>query len=181
MKRFLTAGLVGAALAALATTWLIAQPVIQNQLSGNECWNAGQGAGGVTAGFVCTNVIRNGTANTLLATETGNWTVGANTNLTFVTGSSWSNFPSSGETIVETAQPSAGTITMPPSPVTDGAVVRICNGTNSAFATNAVTVAANTNQTMVPTGASVTLTTLAAATCVAYQFSLSNTSWYKVQ
>jgi hypothetical protein len=70
---------------------------------------------------------------------------------------------------------------MPASPVVDGAVVRICNGTNSAFATNVVTVAANTGQTMVPTGAAVTLTTLAANTCVAYQFVLANTSWYKVQ
>jgi hypothetical protein len=181
MRKHWIAGLVGAAIAALATTWLVAQPITQNQLTGNECWNAGQGAGGPTAGFLCTNVMRNGTANAVLSAMGGAITIGAATNVTFVSGSGWGSFPSSGINTIITAQPTAGAITMPPSPVTDGAVVRICNGTNSAWSTNVVTVAANTNQTMVPTGAAVTLTTLAAATCVGYQFSLSNTSWYKVQ
>ena len=44
-----------------------------------------------------------------------------------------------------------------------------------------MTVAANTGQTMVPTGASVTLTTLAANTCFRYQWVQANTSWYRVQ
>jgi hypothetical protein len=88
---------------------------------------------------------------------------------------------SDGGNFIITAQPSAAVITMPANPVPNGAIVHICNGTNSAFATNAVTVAANSGQTMVPTGASITLTTLAAASCVGYQFNLANTSWYKVQ
>lgn len=158
-----------------------AQPVVQNQLSGNECWNSGQGPGGPSAGFICTNVIRNSNAIVILTAVSGNITVGSSTNLTFQSGSSFGNFPSAGLNVIITAQPSVATITMPPSPVVDGAIVKLCNGTNSAFATNAVTVAANTNQTMVPTGASVTLTTLAAASCVEYQFALANTSWYKVQ
>ncbi len=181
MRKTLLAGLVGAAIAALAATWLVAQPIVQNQLTGNECWNAGQGPGGVTTGYLCTNLIRNSNADTILTAVAGNMTIGSTTNVTLGTGSSWGNFPSAGLNVILTAQPSAATITMPPSPVVDGAIVKICNGTNSAFATNAVTVQANSGQTMVPTGAGVTLTTLAAATCVEYQFSLSNTSWYKVQ
>ncbi len=181
MRRWLLAGLAGAALAASAVTWLVAQPVVQNQLSGNECWNVGQGPGGPTIGFLCTNLIRNSNSDTLLSAVSGNMTIGSTTNVTLVSGSSWGNFPSAGLNLIITAQPSAATITMPPSPVVDGAIVKICNGTNSAFATNAVTVQANTNQTMVPTGAGVTLTTLAAASCVEYQFALANTSWYKVQ
>ncbi len=181
LRRFL-ATMVGVAFATLALTFgLTAQPIVQNQLTGNECWNVGQGPGGQTVGFLCTNVIRNGNAVVLLSGISNNMTVGSSTNVTLVSGSSWGNFPSAGINMIITAQPSAATITMPPSPVVDGAIVKICNGTNSAFSTNAVTVAANTNQTMVPTGAAVTLTTLAAATCVEYQFALANTSWYKVQ
>ena len=181
MRKHWIAGLVGAAVAALATTWLVAQPISQNTLSGAECWNAGQGAGGPSAGFVCADILRNSTHVTALSAVSGNMVVGSTTNVTLVSGSSWGQFPSAGGTIIITAQPSAATITMPPNPVSDGADVKICNGTNSAFATNAVTVQANSNQTMVPTGAAVTLTTLAAATCVEYQFVLANTSWYKAQ
>jgi hypothetical protein len=178
MRRVLLAGLVGAALAALATTWLVAQPLAP-PVSGQECWNAGQGPGGPSAGFVCMNFASSRTANTLLTIQ-GNWTVGTTTNVTVGTGSSVANTAEGGSIIV-TGQPLAAVITMPSNPTSDGAVVRVCNGTASAFATNAVTVAANTNQTMVPSGAAITLTTLAANSCVAYQFSQSNTSWYKVQ
>lgn len=179
MRRLL-ALVFGAALAALATP-LAAQPITLNQTTGQECWNAGVGPGGTSAGFVCTNLVRGGTANSILSAVSGSFTVGAGSgNFTVSGGPSMPNLLLGGNVII-TAQPSAATITMPASPFPDGGIVRICNGTNSAFATNVVTVAANTNQTMVPTGAAVTLTTLAANTCVGYQWNLVAASWYKVQ
>ena len=181
MRKALIATVVGVAIATLTTiTWLFAQTLTQNQLSGNECWNAGQGAGGPTAGFLCVNVVRGGTPTVVLTAVAGSFTVGTATGTTVVSGGN-AALVALGGNVIETAQPTAGTITLPPNPIPDGAVVRICNGTNSAFATNAVTVAANSNQTLVPTGAAITLTTLAAATCVGYQFVAANTSWYKVQ
>jgi hypothetical protein len=180
MRRLFIAGLAGAALAALATTLLVAQQIGPN-LSGNECWNAGQGPGGPSVGFVCLNASSSRTAATILTAVSGSFTVGtASGNFTVATGSSGTNTALGGGVIIA-AQPSAGTWTLPPNPMSDGAIVKFCNGTNAAFATNVVTVAANTNQTLVPTGAAITLTTLAANTCVGYGFSLANTSWYKVQ
>lgn len=177
MRRIL-AVLAGAALAALVTTPLAAQ-VVQNQVTGQECWNAGQGPGG-PGNFLCLNVFRSTRSNVLLSAVAGNFTVGSTTNVTVASGFNFANVVDGGD-IVITAQPSAAVITLPPNPVADGAAIRICNGTASAFATNAVTVAANTNQTLVPSGAAITLTTLAANTCVAYVWTQGNASWYKVQ
>lgn len=153
-----------------ACVWLgliaptIAQTVTQNQISGNEVWSAAQGPGG-PSGWLWIRTVQGGTS-ILTTTVTGATTIGG--------------ILSDGGNMILTAQPSAAVITMPANPVPSGSVVRICNGTNTAFATNVVTVAANSGQTMVPTGAAITLTTLAANTCVGYQFNLSNTSWYKV-
>lgn len=153
-----------------ACVWLgliaptIAQTVTQSQISGNEVWSAAQGPGGPSS-WLWIRTVRGGTS-ILTTTVTGATTVGG--------------ILADGGNMVLTAQPSAAVITMPANPVPNGSVVKICNGTNTAFATNVVTVAANSGQTMVPTGAAVTLTTLAANTCVGYQFNLSNTSWYKV-
>src|SRR5215472_10961773 len=168
MRKVLAAGAVIAALAMSASSlWLHAQTVVANQVSGNECWSAGQGPGGPSQ-FLCLNLVRGGTSVTILSSVAGSFTIG----------STGTTAAADGGNVVITAQPSAATITMPANPVPDGADVGICNGTNSAFATNVVTVAANTGQTMVPTGANITLTTLAAQTCFRYQWSQSALSWY---
>jgi hypothetical protein len=78
-----------------------------------------------------------------------------------------------------TAQPSAATISLPASPVPDGDMVEIVNGTASAFATNTVTLAPNTGQTLV--GGSITLTTLGAGASVELQYSLANNTWYRLR
>lgn len=140
--------------------------LVQNQLSGNEVIRAAQGPGGPEQ-FISLITVRGGTNSSVLTSVAGSFTI--------------SGSPADGGNVIITAQPSAATITLPPNPVPDGSIVGICNGTNSAFATNVVTVAANSGQTLVPTGAAITLTTLAAATCVKYQWVLANTSWYKVQ
>lgn len=180
MRRSFKAWLVGAALAALSTTLAVAQPITQNQITGSECWSAGQGPGGPST-FVCVNPVRGSTADTVLSAVSGSFTVGtASGNFTVAAGSSGTNVGAGGGSVIITAQPSAGTITLPPNPVVDGAWVRICNGTNAAWTTNAVTVAANAGQTLVPTGAAITLTTQAAASCTGYQWSQGLLSWYKV-
>jgi hypothetical protein len=179
MRKTVLAMMAGAAIAALAfAIGLVAQPLAQNQLSGNECWNAGQGAGGPTAGFLCVNVIRGGSPVSNLATVTGSLTIGAATgNFTYSTGSlPMTNLATGGDVIV-VAQPSAATWTWPALPVTDGAIVGVCNGTTSAFATNAQTPAANTGQTMNITTA---FTTLAAGACIRYQWSQATLTWYKI-
>ena len=171
----------GAALVALGSYLALAQPIGQNQISGNECWNSGQGPGGPSTGFICINAARGGTAIAALSAVSGNFTVGTTTgNFTNQSTPNMANLVLGGNLVI-TAQPSAAVITMPPSPFPDGSIIHICNGTNAAFSTNAVTVAANTNQTMVPTGANITLTTLAAASCVGYQWHQGLASWYKVQ
>lgn len=163
----------------------LAQPAGLNIINGNECWVSGTGGppvpSGVGNGVVCATQMRGGTPTVVLTAVAGNFTVGAATNTTTASGSNAANVALGG-TVIITAQPSAAVITMPPNPLPDGTVVKVCNGTAAtAFSTNAVTVGANSSQTMVPTGANITLTTLAASTCVAFQFALANTSWYKVQ
>lgn len=179
MRRIL-ALVVGVALATLSPTLLVAQQIGQNALSGNECWNAGQGPGGPSTGFLCTNVVRGGTANAILSAVSGNFTIGTATGNFTNSASTSPNMTALvyGGNVLITAQPSAAVITMPPNPVPDGAVIGVCNVTGSAWATNAVTLAANTNQTLAQTA---TLTTLAAGACAKEQFNFSNTTWYRVQ
>lgn len=157
--------MVGAALAALAlTSWLIAQPVTQNQLSGSECWNAGQGPGGPIVGALCVNVVRGGTFGTVSTSITTSFTLPSSLSV--------------GGNFLQTAQPAAATITMPPNPIVDGAIVGVCNVSAAAWATNAVTLAANSGQTLAQAA---TLTTLAAGTCAREQWNQALATWYRVQ
>lgn len=158
----LRALLAGAVIAALAFTgFLWAQTVTQTVLSGNECWNAGQGPGGPSAGFVCVNVV-----NSVQP-------IGTNS------GAASFTIPNNVATTVLTAQPAVSTITLPPLPVSNGAIVEIVNGTASAFATNVVTVAPNSGQTLL--GGNITITTLAAHASVEFRFNLANTTWYQLR
>jgi len=172
--------LVGVALSGLiaAGGYLIAQPIGQSALSGNECWNAGQGPGGPSTGFMCANTLRGGTANAILATVTGSFTIGVTSGNFTVTGTPNMAAIGTGGNVLIAAQPSAATITMPPIPIPDGAIVGVCNVTSAAFATNVVTLAANTGQTLNQTA---TLTTLAAGVCAREQWNQSQLTWYRVQ
>lgn len=166
MRKYLLAGLVGAAVAALATTWLVAQPVVQNALSGNECWNSGQGPGGPSTGFICAYQVR-ASVNYLnnLAATTGTVQLLNTQNM-----------------VVMAAQSTSGvTFNMPLNPtVVDGAIYSFCNTTNAAFATQVVTITATAPQVFA-TGATTALTTLAARTCVKLLYTAANTTWSQVQ
>lgn len=140
---------------------------VQDNLSGNETWSAGQGAGGPGA-YITSGMVRGGTQGGLVVIG-GSFTIGATASTTGM---------SEGGTIILAAQPAAATITLPPNPVTNGAIISICNSTAAPFATNVTTLAPNTGQTL--SGGNITLTTLAALTCVKVQFNRGNTTWYRI-
>lgn len=97
---------------------------------------------------------------------------------TTVSGST--TIPSTINRFIITAQPSAATLTLPAtSSIPDGQMIEVVNGTASAFATNAVSIAPNSGQTIV--GGNVSITTLAAKSSVELQFSAGNTTWYQLR
>lgn len=152
---------LGVAFAATLLGAALAQQIVPKNLSGNECWNAGQGPGGPSTGFVCVNLVA---AIQPVATNTGaaSFTIANNI-----------------ATTILTAQPAVSTITLPSSPVSNGAVVEIVNGTAAAFATNVVTIAPNTGQTIL--GGNVTITNLAQHASVEFRYNLANTTWYQIR
>jgi hypothetical protein len=162
MRKLLLTLALGLGLIAPAFGQLVTQPT----LSGTECWNAGQGPGG-PGSFICADLVRNSRQH-FVGTIAGNLTLGTGTTAILADGG---NF-------IATAQPAAATLTLPPNPVPDGAVVCLTNPTNAAFATNVVTFAANTNQTLTATTA---LTTLGAGSSACVMFNLANTNWYRIQ
>jgi hypothetical protein len=173
---YLRSLLVGA-LVALTFSSAGAQTITQSTVSGNECWNAGQGPGGTSA-FLCLNTARGGTANAVLSAVSGSFTIGAATgNFTNTSSPNMTQVVDGGNVLI-TAQPSAATITLPPNPVPDGAIIGVCNASGAAWATNVVTLAANTSQTL---AVAATLTTLAAGACAREQFNFNNSTWYRVQ
>lgn len=164
MRKLLLATIVGAAVAALAlTVGLYAQPIGQNTLSGNECWNAGQGPGGVTTGFICVNTVRNTTGYQVISSASGTVQPSVNVN-----------------TLAVNAQPAASTaFTTPALPVPDGQLFQVCNVTAAAWATNASTLSAASGQTI--QGGAITTTTLGAHNCVELIYQLSSTTWFQIR
>jgi len=158
--------LIGAMAVGLMAPQAYAQSVTQNNLSGNECWNVGQGPGG-PGSYICSNLVRNSEAQ-ITTTITGSLTIGTGATASLVDGGN----------LLVTAQPAAATITLPPNPFTDGGIVRICNVSASPWATNVVTVVANTGQTL---SIAAPLTTMAASTCATFQFSRPTTNWYRIR
>jgi hypothetical protein len=166
MRRFAYGLAAGVACAALAVSWLWAQPIAQNALSGNECWNAGQGPGGPSTGFVCAYQTRSSWGYYSLAAATT-----GTVQLTNVQNS-----------VIMPVQSTSGvTFNMAVNPtVLDGAIVSFCNTSNGAFATQVVTITATAPQVFA-TGATTALTTLAARTCVKLIYTAGNTTWSQVQ
>lgn len=139
---------------------------VQNDLSGNETWNVGQGPGGPGAD-ITSNLVRNSTEHRA-GTLTGATTIGVTAGWTALR---W------GGNILLTAQPSAAVLTLPPNPFPDGGIIGYCNTTAAPFATNVVTVTANTGQTVSNGGV---VTTQAANSCAYFQFNRPTTTWYRI-
>jgi hypothetical protein len=157
MKKALVAGVVFAALAGIA----IGQQLTTTGFNGNETWTVAVGGPGGGSQFVTMGQVRNSTGYTLNPVV-GSLTIPNNTNRFIVT-----------------AQPAVATISLPLSPVFDGQMIEVVNGTASAFAANAVTLQPNTGQTLI--GGNVTLTTLGAGASIEVQYSLSNNTWYRIR
>lgn len=165
MKRrnLLLASVLGLSLGLGAIAW--AQSIVQDNLSGNEAWNAGQGPGGPTVGFITSNLLRNSVAKVTNAV-TGTYGSGALASL------------SEGGLVLFTTQPLAAVaLTLPPNPVTDGARAGFCNVTPSNFATTAISFASSTGQTL----SAISITALTATSCVEVIFNRANTTWYRTR
>lgn len=164
MKRWL----LGAAVAVgLSVPLAFAQSVIYQDLSGNECWNAGQGPGGPSA-WLCTDVVRN-SMQKVAGAVSGSNTFGTGTlaKLRY------------GGLVIFTTQPLAVTaLTLPPNPVPDGAIAGFCNPSNNAFATTAISFITSTGQTL---NSAVSFTALTATTCVQVMFNRANLTWYRIR
>lgn len=155
----------GALLVGLAAP-LVAQSVIWQDLSGNECWNAGQGPGGPSQ-FLCSDVLRN-SRQIVVGALTGALTFGT---------SSLAQLRYGGNALITTQPLAATTFTLPPNPVPDGAITGFCNVTGSAFATTAIAMTTSIGQTL---NTSVSIADLGAGVCALVQFNRGNTTWYRI-
>lgn len=179
--RWLKPFVVGAAIAALASSLLYAQVtgVFPTAVNGQETWEVGLGGPQGPSIFMTNNMVRGGAPQSILSAISGNITIGAACGNCTQTGTPLQTVLAlSGGNLLVTGQPLAATITMPANPILDGAIVGVCNASGSAWATNAVTLAANSNQTLAQAA---TLTTLAAGTCAREQWNQSQATWYRVQ
>jgi hypothetical protein len=135
----------------------IAQPVVQNVISGNEVLRTSQGPGG-TDGLIAIDTLRGPEP---LATKSGS---GAATSTATPGTLCW----------VGTA-PTTWAVTLPAAPV-NGAFVRLCTDTTL---TTMVTVTAGSGDTLTTAFASQTLT--ANTTFPAWQYFAATKIWYRVQ
>lgn len=156
--------LLAGAIFALAAGVAVAQSVVQDNLSGNETWQAGQGPGG-PGGFITSNMTRNSTQKVLNAVS-GTFGTGALAALNF------------GGLVLFTTQPLTTTVlTLPPSPVNDGARAGFCNVTAGAFATTSISFATNIGQSLT----AISLNNLAAFTCIQVVFDRGTLTWLRTQ
>lgn len=137
---------------------------VQNDLSGNETWNVGQGPGG-PGGDITSAMVR-GSTNVAFVAISGATVIG---------GTAGSAPVVEGGNLMMTSVTTAN-ITMPANPVTNGAIIGFCNATAAPFATTQ-TVVANAGQSLV--GAA-TLVNIPASSCIYWTFRRSNTTWYRI-
>lgn len=136
----------------------VGQPVTQNDISGNECWNVGQGPGG-PGGFLCINLVRNGRALRLVSGVTA--TVATTTT-------------SADGTIFWTGTaPTTWSITLSAIPF-NGEVVYV---TTDTTLTTIVTVLAGTGTTL---NAAFNAQTLSAGSPIGFQYNKATAKWYRV-
>lgn len=165
------------ALGLMAGGYLAAQSVFSPGLFGLEAIVVAQGGPGGPSSFTTAGRLSSGWSYAYFTTfPNASFTIGANPVAQTTVNSA--GVTSGGVLAFNVTNGTAITITMPPTgSLIDGEVIGICNETASAWATNAVTVAANTNQSIV---GAVTLTTLAASTCAKYHWNNGAATWFRV-
>jgi hypothetical protein len=155
MRKYLLAG----ALLAFAGPALAQQAT---NVSGNECWNAGQGPGGPSTGALCLNMVRNGQAFTTFSGSGAQTTTATQNNATMM----WTG-----------TAPTTWAITLP-NPAFDGEIIEI--STDTTLTTN-VTVTAGTtpqNQTL---AAAYSSQTISAGASVEFRFSYPALKWWRLR
>jgi hypothetical protein len=177
MPRLALGGLILGGLLAIGGLALAQINIGSQGFFGNEVIEIAQGGPGGPSTFGTVGRISNGRSNAYFsAFPTASFTIGgANPTGTTV---STVGVASGGVLLFNVTNGTAITITLPANPVIDGTIIGICNVTAAAWATNAVTVSANTSQTIVGTAATQTLTTLAASTCNKWIWSQANADWF---
>lgn len=140
-------------------------------LSGAEVIEGELGVGG-SSFFVTTGRLSSGYSYAYFTAFPSSFTIGS------IAGTVNTAGMANGGALLINAANTAQTFTLPPTNLLiDGEIISVCNATASAWATNAVTVAANTNQSLVGSG---TLTTLAASTCAKFIWNLGAATWFRV-
>lgn len=156
MKKWLMWAAIAVGLTAIPLA-LVAQPVVQAAISGNEVFQVSQGPGG-PGSFIAINTVR---GSEPLVTKSGS---GAATSTALPGTLCW----------VGTA-PTTWAVTLPAAPA-DGTYVRLCSDTTL---TTMVTVTAGTGDTLTTTYASQTLT--ANTTFPSWQYLAATKIWYRIQ
>jgi hypothetical protein len=164
----LRAFLLGAVIAVLGTFTVFAAGIIPTTWTGAESWVVSTGGIGGQSAYITLSQARNTTGYQLLSSASG--TIQPNASV---------------DNLLINAQPSASTTINTPLgtsqfPLTDGELFAVCNVTATAWATNAVSLAAATGQNLAA-GVNATLTTLGARTCEELTYNLPNTTWYQVR
>jgi hypothetical protein len=149
---------LGAALAALPI-YLWAQSIVPNNVSGNECWNAGQGPGGPSTGFMCLYLSRNGAG---MVTQSGS---GAATRTATQQESTvaWKG-----------TAPTTWNVTFP-NPAFHGQIMTLT--TDTTLTTLVTTTAASTPQAQTING-SLSGATISAGASKEWQFNFPDLTWY---
>jgi hypothetical protein len=156
MRTIRTIGLVVGALLALAIP--SSGQVVQNQVTGNEVWVAGQGPGG-PGNFLNIGGVSNRAAIALVSGS----------------GAATTTMTQAQSTLMWTgAAPTTWAVTLP-SPAYDGQIVTL--GTDTTL-TTMVTVTAGSGQTLSATYNSQTLT---AVTSVEFQYTNATTKWFRLR
>lgn len=170
--KYLLAGAAALALvAAGAISW--AQQQISAGISGSEVVVIQQGGPGGQSIFTTTGRLASGPAYAFFSSFPSSFTIGQ------VAGTVNTAGIVTGGVLQINAANTAQTFTLPPtSSLIDGEVINFCNNTAAAWATNAVTVAPNSNQTVNGAGAG-TLTTLGAFTCASFQWISGSSTWVR--
>jgi hypothetical protein len=161
MKKLVYGILAGVALTTLAF-FALAQPLVQNNVTGNECWNAGQGPGGTSTGFVCLYLVRNGGG---MVTQSGS-------------GAATRTATQQESTIAwKGTAPTTWNVTFP-NPAFHGQIVSLT--TDTTLTTMVTTTAASSPQAQTINGG-LSGSTITAGTSKEWQFDFPSLTWFALR
>ena len=176
-KSLILGGAFGLLSLLAAGVW--AQINVTAGLFGTEAIVVAQGGPGGPSIFTTAGRLSNGRSYAYFTTfPNASFTIGANPVAQTTVNSS--GVVTGGVLAFNVTNGSVITITMPATgSLIDGEIISICNLTAANWATNAVTVAANTGQSFVGTNIQ-TLTTLTASTCNKWFWNSAALTWFTV-